>query len=227
MTLSATSSATSGATSAAKTVTGATGSNAITGLGNNFNDFLTMLMTQLKNQDPTSPADPNQFTSQLVQFASVEQQINANSNLTQLIQLTQGNQLLQGSSMVGKTVTASTDSVALANGSAPVDFTAPHAGPVNIAVYNSAGAKLREVAAMAAQGANEWNWDGKSTNGNRQPDGSYKVVVTATDTSGGAVTLPTTITGIASGVQRTSNGMMQLMIGNLPVDYANVQSVAN
>src|SRR5689334_9099418 len=59
-----------------------------TALSSNFGDFLNMLMTQLKNQDPSSPLDSNQFTQELVSFSSVEQQINTNNSLTQLIQLT-------------------------------------------------------------------------------------------------------------------------------------------
>ena len=75
-----------------------------------------MLMTQLQNQDPTSPMDTNQFTSELVQFSSVEQQINTNTSLTQLIQLTQGGEVMQASAMTGKQVTASSDHVPLQNG---------------------------------------------------------------------------------------------------------------
>src|ERR1022692_4900567 len=61
---------------------------AMAGLSTNFSTFLTLLTTQLKNQDPTSPMDSNQFTQQLVEFSQVEQQINTNSNLQTLI--TQG-----------------------------------------------------------------------------------------------------------------------------------------
>ena len=61
----------------------ASGSNAsLQSLSSNFSDFLGMLMTQLQNQDPTSPMDSNQFTSELVQFSGVEQQINTNTSLT-------------------------------------------------------------------------------------------------------------------------------------------------
>ena len=69
--------------------TSSSSSSALSSLDSNFQDFLSMLMTQLQNQDPTSPMDTNEFTSELVQFSSVEQQINTNSNLEQLITLTQ------------------------------------------------------------------------------------------------------------------------------------------
>ena len=69
--------------SSGTTATKSTGSAALNSLSANFGDFLKLLMTQLQNQDPTSPLDTNQFTTELVQFSSVEQQINTNTSLTQ------------------------------------------------------------------------------------------------------------------------------------------------
>src|SRR5215470_14788285 len=57
-------------------------------LSSNFDTFLTLLTTQLQNQDPLQPMDSNQFTQQLVEFSQVEQQINSNKNLESLISLT-------------------------------------------------------------------------------------------------------------------------------------------
>ena len=106
-------------TTAASSATSATGS-AQTSLTNNYNDFLKLLMTQLQNQDPSSTMDTNQFTSQLVQYSSVEQQIATNTSLTQLIQLTQGGEVLQASSLVGKPVTVTSDRIALQDGKGAV-----------------------------------------------------------------------------------------------------------
>ena len=93
----ATAAAATGSTAASQT-----GSAALNSLSANFGDFLNLLMTQLQNQDPTSPLDTNQFTSELVQFCSVEQQIDTNTSLTQLIQATQGSEIMQASAMTGK-----------------------------------------------------------------------------------------------------------------------------
>ena len=95
---------------------------ALSKLSGNFNDFLKLLMTQLQHQDPTSPMDTNAFTSQLVQFSSVEQQINTNTSLNKLIEATQGGSVLQASGMVGKTVQATSDHLALQGGKAGVGF---------------------------------------------------------------------------------------------------------
>src|SRR5579864_9548824 len=71
---------------------------AMSQLSGNFSTFLTLLTTQLKNQDPTSPMDSNEFTQQLVEFSQVEQQINTNTNLNTLI--------TQGQSQIGSYATS-------------------------------------------------------------------------------------------------------------------------
>ena len=93
----------------------AAATNALTNLSSNFQDFLGMLMTQLQNQDPTSPMDTNQFTQELVEFSSVEQQINTNSSLTQLIQLTQSGQVEQSASIVGHQVELNSANIVVQN----------------------------------------------------------------------------------------------------------------
>src|SRR5579862_7401479 len=91
---------------------GAIGSQQLAG---NFNTFLTLLTTQLQNQDPLSPLDTNQFTQQLVEFASVEQQVNMNSNLQTLISMQQTSASLQALQLVGSTVTVSGNVAPLSN----------------------------------------------------------------------------------------------------------------
>src|SRR5215831_3718756 len=93
------------------------GSNALNSLSANFGDFLNLLLTQLQNQDPTSPMDANQFTSELVEFSSVEQQINTNQSLSQLIQLTQSGDVMQASGIVGKPITVQASQIPLQGGS--------------------------------------------------------------------------------------------------------------
>src|SRR5487761_1937789 len=95
---------------------------ALGALSSNFGNFLSLLMTQLQNQDPTSPLDTNQFTSELVQFSSVEQQIQTNTSLTQLIQLTQAGEVMQGSAMTGKQVTVTSSQIPLQNGQGTLQF---------------------------------------------------------------------------------------------------------
>ncbi len=210
-------------TAAAGSATSATGS-AQTSLTSNYNDFLKLLMTQLQNQDPTSPMDTNQFTSQLVQYSSVEQQIATNTSLTQLIQLTQGGEVLQSSSLVGKPVTVTSDHIALQDGKGAVQFNTPSAEPVSIGIYSDSGAKLRDAVVTSQPGQNTWSWDGKDNQGNTVADGAYRTIVTG-QTGDTAQDLPFTVSGTATGVQKSGN-TLQVELGALKVDLSAVQSLA-
>lgn len=204
----------------------ATGSTALGQLTGNYSTFLKLLMTQLKNQDPSSPMDTNQFTTELVQFSSVEQQINTNSSLTQLIQLTQSGALLQSSSLVGHSVSIANSDMPVQNGAGHIQFTAAAPGAVAVSVYDSTGKHLGDNLVQATKGVNNWAWNATDANGTQQPDGAYKVVVQATDSAGITTSLPFNAIGLATGV--TKNGTsLQLQLGKITTDFGNVQSVLN
>jgi flagellar basal-body rod modification protein FlgD len=94
---------TSGASGASSTNSSALNSG-LASVANNYQTFLTLLTTQLQNQDPTSPLDTSQFTSQLTQMTGVEQQLLSNQLLQQLVSAQGG--LPQAAGLIGKTVTA-------------------------------------------------------------------------------------------------------------------------
>ena len=217
-----------GGSTAASSASGGTSSAGGSGIGalsSNFSSFLNLLMTQLQNQDPTSPMNANQFTSELVQFSQVEQQINTNSSLGQLIQLTQAGDLTQASAMLGSKVTAQSSEIPLQNGKASLSFTSPTAEPVAIAIYNSAGQQIRDAALTATQGTNTWNWDGTNNAGAAMPDGAYKVAVIGANSDGSTSALPFTVTGTATGVSSGTNSV-SLNLGALSVPFSSVQSVS-
>jgi flagellar basal-body rod modification protein FlgD len=219
--------ASAGAVSSGTTSSGtSTGSNALQSLSSNFSNFLGMLMTQLQNQDPTSPMDSNQFTSELVQFSSVEQQINTNTSLTSLIQMTQAGDVIQGTSMVGKQVTVQSTQVPLQNGLGTINFTAPAAEPVAITITNSSGQQLTTASLTSTQGKNTWTWNGTDASGNTVPDGAYTVVVEGANKDGTTTALPFTVTGTSTGVQ-SSNNTVQLNLGALTVPFSSVQNVGS
>jgi flagellar basal-body rod modification protein FlgD len=217
--------AATGATTATGTASAASTS-ALTSLTSNFQDFLGMLMTQLQNQDPTSPMDTNQFTQELVEFSGVEQQINTNSSLTQLIQLTQSGQVEQGASIVGHQVELNSANLALQDGTGAITFTAPGAGPVEIGIYDANGNKVADSVVSATQGSNNWSWNGQDGNGVQLPDGSYQVSVDAAGASGQPAALPFTVLATATGVQQTATGL-QLQLGSTSVPFSSLQSVLN
>jgi flagellar basal-body rod modification protein FlgD len=218
-------STTGGTTSTGSAIT-QVGTSALGSLSDNFTNFLSLLMTQLQNQDPTSPLDSNQFTSELVQFTSVEQQISTNSDLTQLIQLTQASQIEQSAAMIGKPVTVTSPQLSLQNSSAEINFNTTTAEPVGIAVYNSAGAQVQTATLTSAAGANSWTWNGQSASGATMPDGPYKVTVTALGASGATSQVPFTVTGTATSIQN-NGGTVQVQLGDLRLPFSAVQSVGN
>jgi flagellar basal-body rod modification protein FlgD len=213
------------ASTAASTSTSST-QNALDSLSGNFQDFLGMLMTQLQNQDPTSPLDTNQFTSELVQFSGVEQQINTNNALTQLISLTQSGQLLQSSAMVGKTVQVSADQMPLQNSSGSLTFTDPTAGTAEITITNAAGTQVLDTTVAATAGSNTWTWNGQDSKGNTLADGSYNVTVTGTGSTGTTSALPFTVSGTVTGVVDNS-GTLDVQMGAQTAAFSAVQSVSS
>jgi len=180
-----------------------------------------MLMTQLQNQDPTSPMDTNSFTTELVQFASVEQQINTNSSLTQLISLTQSGQMMQSAGMMGKTVQLTANEIPLQSGSGALSFTAPSAGTATITVSDNTGNILLANTVTTTAGSNSWSWNGQDAQGNKLSDGTYNVAVTGS----GATALPFTVAGTVTGVVNNS-GTLNLQLGTMTAPFSSVESVS-
>jgi flagellar basal-body rod modification protein FlgD len=203
-----------------------TGTSALASLSSNFSDFLQLLMTQLQNQDPSSPMDSNQFTSELVQFTQVEQQINTNQDLTQMIDLTQASQVEQSAGMLGKPVTVNSSQLTLQNGQSEINFDTSSPEAVGITVYNASGAAVATANLTSSAGTNQWTWDGSGQNGVTEPDGAYTVSVTQIGASGTNAAVPFTVTGTATAVQNNS-GTVDLQMGGLTLPFSSVVSVGS
>ncbi|MBL6076621.1 flagellar biosynthesis protein FlgD [Belnapia sp. T18] len=206
----------------------AAGGKAKTGLAGDFNTFLTLLTTQLQNQDPTKAMDTNEMTNQLVSFAGVEQQIAMNANLTRLIGLQQGAQLTAAAPLIGERVEVESDRLSLQDGSATLRL--PTAGPVQqavIRVLDSAGRILREDTVKLGSAAQDWRWDGRTKAGQRLPDGAYGFAVAGLDAQGAAQTVAATVVGTATAARRPSGGDVQLQLGAVSVGFDAMRGIAN
>ncbi len=223
----ANSAATSSAASASSASSSAssTAASTLSSLADNFNSFLTMLTTQLQNQDPSSPMDSDQFTSELATFAGVQQQVNTNTNLGQLISLTQNGQVTADNSLVGQTATFSASQIPLQSGAGSIAFNTTGAEPIAIAVTDASGNIVRTVQETSSSGANSWTWNGKDNSGNTLPDGPYGIAVQTEDSSGNVTAVPFTTSGTITGVTKASNGDVLLQMGTDSVDMNNVTSV--
>lgn len=206
------------ASSAAKTATAAAG------IANNFNEFLTLLTTQLQNQNPLSPLDTNQFTQQLVMFAQVEQQLNANDSLSTLVSLQQSSQSTQALSFVGQTVTLNGTTATLSNGSAGWTLNSPSAGNASISVMSSTGQTVFSGNYTIGSGTQNFNWNGTGNDGTTWPDGKYTISVTAKDSAGNPIAVSTQVVGKVSSVDLTKNPPL-LEVGGQSYTIDQVQSV--
>src|SRR5262245_34782876 len=108
-------------------------------IAGNFQTFLQLLTTQLKNQNPLDPLDTNQFTQQLVQFAEVEQQLRANEQLAALVALQKTTQATAALNFVGQTVVVDGATAQLVNGKAVWSFTSPKPSNSTITIKDSIG----------------------------------------------------------------------------------------
>src|SRR3989440_394918 len=173
-------------------------------LAGNFDTFLRILTTQLKNQNPLDPLDTNQFTQQLVQFAGVEQQLRTNDQLSALLSLQQTAQSTQALTFVGKTAVVDGDTAALSHGLATWNLSVPTDSNVNIAITNSAGQTVFTNSYAVSAGSNQaFGWDGKNNDGSVLPDGQYKLTATAADSAGNSVAVSKQIQGVVSSVDLT------------------------
>ena len=125
-------------------------------LAANFDNFLQLLTTQLQNQDPLAPMDANAFTSQLVQFASVEQAIQTNTKLGDLSKLIETSGTASAMGLLGQQVTAATDRIALASeGDAAIRYRlAEPAAKVQVSVLDDRGRVVRSALGGTAAGEN-------------------------------------------------------------------------
>lgn len=185
-----------------------------TGLTANFETFLRLLTTQLKSQDPLSPMDTEKFTSQLVQFSSVEQALKTNRQLEQLVSLTRTSAAASGLAMVGRTVRVDGSRVLVgtSGGSTVYELDGP-ARSVTVRVFDSTGKLVHSAAGAGAAGTNRFDWDGKLLNGRRAEPGLYRIAVAAVDAAGANVAVQLERTAVIDAVETGDNGLVLLSDG--------------
>ncbi len=194
-------------------------------LEEDLNRFLNLLITQLKNQDPLDPLDANEFTSQLVQFASVEQQIYQNANLEKLLNLQQSSQVADMVNYLGTTIEVSGQQFPLENGKAEFTYSlGARADSVTITIRDAAGISVYTQEAETDIGKHNFIWDGLSSGGLAEPDGTYTVVVSALDRGGNLQDVTHTVFGRVTGAG-ADDGAVSLSMGDITVDINDVLAV--
>ena len=173
-------------------------------IAGNFQTLLTLLTTQLQNQNPLDPLDTNQFTAQLVQFAGVEQQMKQNDQLASLINIEKSAQSTAALAYVGNTV-AVDGSKTQFDGSATWNLKAPKDTNATITITNSTGQTAYTGNFSLSQGNASFVWDGKGNDGTQWPKGSYTLTATGKDSNGNNVAISTEIQGVVDSVDLTAS----------------------
>jgi flagellar basal-body rod modification protein FlgD len=168
-------------------------------------DFLQLMMTQLKNQDPFKPLDPSQYVGQLAQFSSVAGLKEINTAIAGLTDSLRGNRVLDGAAMIGRTVVAEGSQVYLG---APSEDRVGIAGAITVpkgttslqlVVKDGSGATIKTTALEATSGMHGFQWDGTNDAGTAVAAGSYKVELLA-NVAGKTESLKTSIAAGVSSV---------------------------
>ena len=207
---------------------GSGGTSSSAGLSSNLNMFLTMLTTQLKNQDPLSPTDSTQFTNQLVLYSQVEQGIQTNSNLTKLINLQSTNQQSASIGYIGQTVEVSGTTLPLQNGAADLSYTLPSAAASAVVqIQDSSGNTVAQLTGPTAAGTHYLSWNGKNSGGNQLADGTYTIKVVADDPSGNGITATTNTYGKVTGVSSDSTNGTLLDMGAATTSLSSVTAIVD
>lgn len=192
-------------------------------LAEDFTQFLTLLTTQLQNQDPLSPMDSTEFTNQLVQFSQVEQSINTNQKLDDLLSLQLGSISSVALGYVGMDVTYTSAEMNW-DGTTPVEVNyglSAQASVAKVNVYKEDGTVVRSMDAPKSPGAQQVIWDGKDNNGNIVEAGTYSVKVEAADKDSKPMTVSTAVNGNVRGIE-SQDGVVYLLVGERAIALGSV-----
>lgn len=220
MTVSATTSSTTATTA---TTAAATASTSLT-----TSDFMTLLVSELQNQNPLDPTSTTDFVNQLASYANFDSQTTLNSNMSALTTSFNSLMTLNSVNYIGHTVEATGDTGTLQNGEIEFGYSLTAAATdVKLTVSDSSGNAVWTGTGTKTSGDNTFTWDGTKTDGTQLDDGGeYTLSVTATDSTGASVYDSTTVSGTVTSVDFSSS-TLQLLIGKTSVSSANVLGVTS
>jgi flagellar basal-body rod modification protein FlgD len=189
--------------------------------------FVQLLMAQLRNQDPTSPVDSQAFVAQLAQFSSLEQMQGMSSRLDALVLAQAASNQTQTADLVGKDVLFKTDRVELpaVGGTVVSGELSAEAASVTVTISDEDGKTVRTLKLGPAEaGAFDIPWDGRDEAGVPLPAGEYTVKLAAADLQGDSVDIESRGKGFVGGVS-FANGYPELMVGGRKIKLSDVLEI--
>ncbi len=190
-------------------------------------DFMTLLVAQLKTQDPLSPMNSQDFGSQLAQFSSLQQMTNVNANLQQIQSIMNSQSVTASVGLIGKNVNGNGDTIQLKNGAAQtLGYSLPaDAASVTVDIFDASNNDVSTIqGGNQKAGNNNIIWNGRGLNGNSLPDGSYTYKVTATDPAGNPVAATTYATGLVSDVVSV-DGVTNVVVGGNKIPLTQITKI--
>lgn len=189
-------------------------------------DFLKLLVTQLKNQDPLKPTDNTEFVAQLAQFSQLDQSAKQAQLLQKSLDAQTASLQFALLPLVGRTISLDQPVIQLGDGSAQLDYRLEkHAAAVRISILDHQRQVVRTLEfSNQFAGANRVEWDGRNHNGQRMPAGVYQYAIAATDLDGQPVGVASRASVTVGGV-RMEEGAPKLLVGDLSVDPSAIVEV--
>ena len=192
------------------------------------NQFLTLLVSELQNQDPLNATSVTDFINQMTAYANFSQQSAINTSMSSLAGSFSSLVTLNSVNYIGHTVEAVANQVQLTDGSATFGYTlSATAGNVAVSIKDSSGNIVYSGTGTGAAGANSFTWDGKNSDGTQLDDGgTYTMSVTATNSAGTSVVSYTSIKGVVTGID-TSTSTPSLTVNGVSVSASNIIGVTS
>ncbi|AXS41582.1 FlgD immunoglobulin-like domain containing protein [Breoghania sp. L-A4] len=211
--------------SAAATAT-TTSSTSTSSLGLTSNDFLTLMLEQIQNQNPLDPTDTDSYMEQLVSYGSYDTLNSINDQITSLTTSMESMISNTGLGYVGKTVEANGNTNTLTDGSATYGYSLDEdASSVSISILDESGATVWTGSGETEAGSHSFVWDGTTTDGTQLEDGgNYTIAVEALDANGDSITGSTTVTGVVTGID-VENDESVLTLGDSTISIDDVISI--
>ena len=192
--------------------------------------FMSLLLTQMKNQDPTNPLKSHEMAAQLAQFTSLEKLNNINEGISNLRKDNQPDHNFQALQFIGKTVTMDNSKIARLEETETHDlrFSLPQdAQKANIEVRDAAGNTVRKMEMKNLKaGSNQLSWNGKTDEGATAPKGDYTLSVEAMGSNGKKLYVQTKADGVITGVNFTAHGA-QLLMGKNVINLSDVKTISD
>jgi flagellar basal-body rod modification protein FlgD len=195
-------------------------------------DFLTLMLAQLQNQDPTSPVDSNTFLTQLAQLSEVQGITSLNSNFSTLSNSLTSNQALQASSLLGHQALVNSSTATIAAGATVTGaVNVPQTtSQVTLSITNSAGALVSQIN-LGAQpaGLANFSWNGTAGDGSQAPAGTYTLTAQYAGATSGGTAATTLVNGTVESVSMGagSSGMTLNVAGVGSVPFSSLQQISN